>query len=100
MDEFSQAAEQVADSFDSEAVLSAIEGVTDRVEVMDGRLNNIADTLSAASATDIDYSGHLEQIAQLLALADVLLLIVGVVLFLIAGLVFGNALTRWLRSNA
>lgn len=72
------------------------------LEEVDSLGSNVAllvDARSGAGGSDLDYTGQLDGIGQNLALANTLLLVTVVVLFLSAGLMFGNALTRWLRER-
>ena len=67
----------------------------------------LADTGSSSSgasspvetSTLIDYSDALQQISQLVAYCDLLLIILSVLIFLGLGLFFGHLVTRWMHGR-
>lgn len=67
--------------------------------VNDG-LDSLRDAVASANADSVDYSATLEQVGQLLAVTDILLVILCVMVFLACGLFCGYQVTKWMRSDA
>lgn len=86
-------------------------GVSDKIDTLSSDLslkldgvNNGIDNLRAAfdsvDANSVDYSTTLEQVGQLLAVTDILLVILCVMVFLACGLFCGYQVTKWMRADA
>lgn len=77
--------------------------VVDAVEKGFGSLNGKVDSLAAAvesgSSADVGSDGEIAELQQLVALADVLLIVLVLFLAVNAGLTFGGQVTRWLRER-
>lgn len=67
--------------------------------VNDG-LGSVRDAVASANADSVDYSATLEQVGQLLAVTDILLIILCVMVFLACGLFCGYQVTKWMRADA
>ena len=51
------------------------------------------------TSTMIDYSDTLQQISQLIAYCDLLLVVLTILVFLGSGLFFGHLITRWMHGR-
>ena len=107
----------VSDKFDalssdlSQKLDASTTGVTDKLDALSSELslkldgvNNGLDNVRAAvdsvDANSVDYSTTLEQVGQLLAVTDILLVILCVMVFLACGLFCGYQVTKWMRADA
>lgn len=72
--------------------------VSQRLDGVNDGLGGVRDALAAADAADVDYSTTLQQIGQLMAVTDILLIVLCVMVFLACGLVIGFQITRKLEN--
>lgn len=72
--------------------------VSQRLDGVNDGLGGVRDALAAADASDVDYSTTLQQIGQLMAVTDILLIVLCVMVFLACGLVIGFQITRKLEN--
>lgn len=66
----------------------------------DEAMNVKAGTFATSEGGTVEqYSEQLDHIGQAVVVGDILMLVLVVMAFLKAGLSFGNAVTRWLKSD-
>lgn len=82
-----------------QALSSDLSGVSDKVEDLNDIVDGLSNAVGGIGADSVDYSAAIQQIAELLALMDVLLIVLIVAVFLACGLVAGGQLAGWMRAD-
>lgn len=86
-------------------VIGAVNALGDQ---LGGQINGLDDKVNSvlaampeqeADTSSVDYTALLENIQQLAAYADVLLVVLSVFVVLLCGMVMGLAFTRWLKAR-
>ena len=99
MAEFTDIPETDAMAESIQDMSNAVQGIQADMAALDGKVDNLSDAVRSADVADIDYSESLNQIAQLIALQDLMMLLVVVMLFVLSGLILGSIVTRWWRHG-
>ena len=84
--------------FDKLDVLS--NDLSQKLDGVNNGLDNVRAAVDSVDANSVDYSTTLEQVGQLLAVTDILLVILCVMVFLACGLFCGYQVTKWMRADA
>lgn len=83
-------------SNDSQVVVKA---VNDGAVSIGGKIDALASSVDPGNSADVDYSGAIAELQQLVGTVDILLIVLIVMVAVQAGLTFGGQLTSWLRSR-
>ena len=74
--------------------------LSQKLDGVNNGLDSVRDAVASVDANSVDYSTTLEQVGQLLAVTDILLVILCVMVFLACGLFCGYQVTKWMRADA
>lgn len=98
-DEVSEISNSAASSQALQDWQDVAQSYQDDLAVMNDKLDAVSNAVDSANGSNVDYSDALNQISQLLALQDLLLLVIAVMIFVGCGMFFGYMVVRWWRSG-